>query len=162
MEPQAPDVSSPGGRVLCSVVLGALGGHPGTGSHAPVFRKLSTVLSVPHQELIIQLQEGGQLPHPGSGGQRGHDAQKEELRLRAPLTWVKTRPTGSAVAGRSGTLQFLGSSFPTSHAMSPQPQALFGVSGVWKLAALAEPLYHSARCPWYSSAGKGWVLRSYQ
>lgn len=123
-----------------------------------MFRKLSTVLSVPHQELIIQLQEGGQLPHPGSAGQRGHDAQKEELRLRAPLTRVKMRPTGFAVAGRSGTLQFLGSSFPTSHAISP----LFEVSGVWKLAALAEPLYHSARCPWYSSAGKGWVLRSYQ
>lgn len=97
-----------------------------------MFRKLSTVLSVPHQELIIQLQEGGQLPHPGSAGQRGHDAQKEELRLRAPLTRVKMRPTGFAVAGRSGTLQFLGSSFPTSHAMSPQPQALFEVSGSWQ------------------------------
>lgn len=127
-----------------------------------MFRKLSTVLSVPHQELIIQLQEGGQLPHPGSAGQRGHDAQMEELRLSAPLTWVKMRPTGFAVAGRSRIPQFLGSSFPTSHAISPRPQALFEVSGVWKLAALAEPLYHSARCPWYSSAGKGWVLRSYQ
>lgn len=54
-----------------------------------MFRKLSTVLSV----LIIQLQEGGQLAAQAQQDKGGHDAQKEELRLSASLTWVKMRPT---------------------------------------------------------------------
>lgn len=82
-----------------------------------MFWKLSTVLSV----LIIQLQEGGQLAAQAQQDKGGHDAQKEELRLSAPLTWVKMRPTDFAMAGRSWTLLLLGSSFPTNYAISPHP-----------------------------------------
>lgn len=81
----------------------------------------STGLSVPYSRADKTTPGRGSAARPGSAGQRGHDTQKEELRLNAPLTRVKMRPTGFAVAARSWTLLLLGSSFPTSHAIFPHP-----------------------------------------
>lgn len=70
MEPRASDFSSPGDRALFCRPRNIMVSRPGSGVMLPHSGNCSLSFPPLIKELTIQPQEGGQLPCPGSAGER--------------------------------------------------------------------------------------------